>query len=354
MNLKIIGILVRKDLIDAIKTPRLLLIVIVPVIIFVATTIFFDDQLTFRVAIFTPTPSQLTSALAGAEVVRLTVFDSAEAVRQAVNTEKASLGIILPDKFDQALQTSQFPQVTFLLADDGKTNQAALSLVQQLIRFLSPTAQSFSASVEVMQPNSEEGISLRGNLKPSQFTVIIWLTMSLVGNGLMLVPTLIIEERERKTLDALLLSPASYSEVALSKALVGLTYSLLGGLVMLFIQNGLTGDVAFLLVILVAGSLALNLLGLLVGGLAKNIHTLNSFGSLLIFPLTLPAMLGLLGPNPYIQYLQFLPTYHLVQGIAYAMNGQGDKILFNVFVLSLECAVIFGAVVWSLKQRELA
>jgi len=354
MNIKTIAILARKDLIDSIRTPRLLIIIITPLVISLAIGLFFNDNFTLKLTLYSPTPTQLTAALREMEFVEILTQDTAEEVQLAIENDTAKVGIILPDNFDNALANSEFPQVIFLLADNSTESRAGLSLVQQTIQLLSPVPSPVTSSIKVLQPDIEQGISLRGNLKMNQFAVVMWLVMGLVSNGIMLVPTLVVEEREKKTLDALLISPASYSDVAMSKALVGVIYSMASGSFILFAQGGLTENIMFTLMLLLIGSLALSFLGLLVGSLAENIHTLNSYGSLLIFPLTLPAIIGILGPNPYIQYLQFLPTYHLVQGIAFAMSGQSESILPNFIALVIECFVIFCAVVWSLKRRETA
>jgi ABC-2 type transport system permease protein len=354
MNIKRIAILARKDLIDSIRTPRLLLIIITPLVVSLAIGVFFNDNFTLKISLYSPTPTQLTAALREIEFVEILTQDTAEEVQLAIDNNTATVGVILSENFDNVLANSAFPKVIFLLADNSTESQAGLSLVQQTVQLLSPNPSPITSSIEVLQPDIEQGISLRGNLSMDQFAVVMFLVMGLVSNGIMLVPTLVVEERERKTLDALLISPASYSDVAMSKSLIGVIYSIAGGAIVLFVQGGLAGNIMFTLLLLLIGSLALSLLGLLVGSLAENIHALNSYGSLLIFPLTLPAIIGILGPNPYIQYLQFLPTYHLVQGIALAMNGQAEKITPNLIILTIECFVIFGTVVWSLKRRETA
>ena len=352
MNPKKIMILVRKDLLDAARTPRLAILILLPVLISVATNLFFRNELSFRIAIFSPTPSQLTENLRAVEVIKLTPLDTEGAVRDSVSRKTNLLGVILPPNFDRSLQDKQSPKVLFVLADNGRSSQSALSIVQQVIQSLVVEKSPIVSSVEVLLPETDSGVSLRGGLGLDKYTIVLWLVMGLATNGVLLVPTLVMEERERKTLDALLLSPLSYADVICSKALVGVFYSVLSGLLVLLLQGGLQNDIWSLLAILLMGSMALSLLGVLVGGLAKNLQTLNSYGGLLIFPLILPAMVGVLGPNRFVQYLQFLPTYHLTQGIALAMNGKGSQIGLNLAWLIIQCFVIFFVVVWSLRRRE--
>jgi ABC-2 type transport system permease protein len=53
------------------------------------------------------------------------------------------------------------------------------------------------------------------------FAVTIMLTM-----GILLVPTLMLEEKQTRTMDALLVSPASISQVVIGKAIAGFFYIL--------------------------------------------------------------------------------------------------------------------------------
>lgn len=177
--------------------------------------------------------------------------------------------------------------------------------------------------------------------------------MGIVGNGVMLVPTLIVEERERKTLDALLLSPLSYSDFAIGKAIVGVVYSVVSSALILLVQGGLSGDIFLMAMLIILGSLSLSFFGVLVGTLVENLHVLNSYGSIFVFLLTLPALIGMLGSNPIIQYLQFLPTFPLVDGIVKIVSGQNQIALPSLLLLCIHNILILGAVILSLKRRQI-
>ena len=64
-------------------------------------------------------------------------------------------------------------------------------------------------------------------------TTSFLMVYALVIVGLMIAPNLMIEEKELKTLDALLISPASAGQIVVAKALTGLFYCLVAaGLVL--------------------------------------------------------------------------------------------------------------------------
>lgn len=352
MSLKRIVTLAWKDIIDAIRTPRLLIIVITPLIIALAIQIFFGNKLILRLGIYSPDSTQLVAALKQIELVEVTEFSTADGLKTAVINKDIIIGVILPLDFDALLVNKKFPNVEIFLADNSQEGQVGLSLLQQTFSLLAPNSLPVKISTTVLQPEVTPGISLRGNLSIDQYAIVLWLVMGIAGNGVMLVPTLIVEERERKTLDALLLSPASYVDIVTAKALVGALYSFVSSGLIISIQGGFPGRAFSLVVLILLGGFSLSLLGVLIGNLSENLHVLNSYGSLFVFLLVLPALVGMLGPHPLIQYLQFLPTFPLTQGISRTLEGSNEGITGNIILLFFQTLIILGAVVFSLRRHQ--
>jgi len=354
MNVKRVGILAWKDIVDAIRTPRLLTIVITPLIIALSIQIFFGNKLTIRIGLYSPDKTQLVEILGHVDFISTETFDSLNALEVAVSNNKLTAGVALPENFDNLLASSQFSTVNFIVSEDSNESRAAISLVQQTILAMSPISLPIKTETKILVQNAKPGISLREDLPINQYAIVLWLITGLVGNGVMLVPTLLVEEKERKTFDALLLSPASYYDIISAKALVGVLYCVISSILILLAQGGLTGSFWLALSLIIAGSFLLSLFGLLLGNLSENLNTLNSYGGLFVFLLTLPAFAGLLGPNPVIKYLQFLPTYFLTQGIVSVASGQTDKALLSLTVILAECFITLGVVVWGLKKNKRA
>lgn len=353
MSIKRIFILAWKDILDSIRTPRLLIIIITPLIIALCIKLFFGDKLTLRIGVFSEDDTQLISALEQVDLVEVRVYESSESLSKAVRNNEIIVGVNLPANFDILLANNEFPLVNFIVGDNSQESQVGITLVQQVIQSLSSTPLPIVSSTKILKPDTLPGISIRRDLSLDQYAIILWVVMGIVGNGVMLVPTLIVEERERKTLDALLLSPLSYYDFAVGKAIVGVVYSVVSSALILLVQGGLPGDIFLMSVLIVLGSLSLSFLGLLIGTLVENLHVLNSYGSIFVFLLTLPALIGMLGSNPIIQYLQFLPTYHLLDGIVKVVSGKNEIAMPSIGLLSVYSFLILGAVVFSLKRRHI-
>ena len=114
---------------------------------------------------------------------------------------------------------------------------------------------------------------------------------------------------------------------------------------------------AFPLGVVLLASVALTLIGLLIGGLIDNLTTLNTWGSFVMLPLMLPGLLagvplGTLGPALTIP-LKAVPTFHLVRGLGLSLSGKGGEVWMNLGILAVECVLLFGAVLWSMRRREI-
>lgn len=352
MSLKRIATLMLKDINDAIRTPRLLIIVVTPFIIALAIQMFFSNKLTLRLGIYSPDFTQMIAILKQIELVEVTQFGTADDLKTAVTNKDIVIGVILPPDFDMLLGNNKFPHVEIFLADYSPEGQMGISILQQAFILLAPNSLPVKISTTILQPEVTQGISLRGNLSIDKYAIVLWLVMGIVGNGVMLVPTLIVEERERKTLDALLLSPVSYFDIVAAKALVGALYSFVSSGLIISIQGAFYSVSFPMIVLILLGGFSLSLLGVLIGDLSENLHVLNSYGSLFVFLLVLPALVGMLGPHPLIQYLQGLPTFPLTQGITHLLGGNNEGITRNILLLFFQTIILLGAVVFNLRRHQ--
>ena len=116
--------------------------------------------------------------------------------------------------------------------------------------------------------------------------------------GIFVVPYLLVEEKEKGTLKAVLVSPATYADVVAGKGLVGLFYALLVAVILLLLNGGFGGNVVITLLSVVLGSIFLVQVGLLMGAAFKAINQVNSWSSIVMIVLMLPGMFGDFLPPP--------------------------------------------------------
>ncbi|HHN81356.1 MAG TPA: ABC transporter permease [Methanomicrobia archaeon] len=176
-----------------------------------------------------------------------------------------------------------------------------------------------------------EGYSLKTRLIP--FLLII----ATVVGGLIISASLI-EEREQKTLDALLVSPATAGEVIVSKSLFGMFLGLVLGVLILLLNNSLSS--ALVIVSLVLGVGFTVGLGLMAGVVMDNITDLIARMKLFNIFLQFPALVILFPQIP--QWVaKLFPTYYFVNPILeITQRGAGLGDVWWQWVVLLVCDIV--------------
>lgn len=365
MNRSTIFAVARKDFMDALRNARLLVIILMPIgFSLLYGYLFRDTPDSMEIVLYSPTQSALGVHLEQLVNVSLYLAESEEDLEAILEREKAALGIILPPNFDHALQAGEQPRVELIFRERAAESAGVQRLVRQMIEELSgrpPAARVVSRSLReqegVGEPEQEEPIfGFFQGLNLQSYFIVLWVMMAVTMNGSFLVPTLLVEEKEKKTLDAILVTPAGYLDVVIGKLLVGVDYSLISATLIMVLNGGFVGDPEYSIAIVMLVSLAMTLVGLLIGGLINSMSTLNTWGGFILLPLMLPGILAgvpLGGLGPWLSVpLQAMPTFQLVRGFALALSGEGERVWPSILILSIECAILLGAVLWSLRRRE--
>jgi ABC-2 type transport system permease protein len=152
----------------------------------------------------------------------------------------------------------------------------------------------------------------------------------------------LVDEREKRTLDAVLVTPTRMSEVLTGKAVLGVLLALLMGLVSLALNDAFGGQPAAMVVFLLAGAVMMAEVGLILGCWARDSNTLFSAikgGGILI---ALPAIFFLFPALP--QWIpQLMPTYYFL-GPIYEIATRGHTLGDHLLDLAVALAVCVALV----------
>lgn len=361
MHGRMVKTIFRKDLIDAIRDSRVLVAIIVPLAIGLIYNFIFNDT--------TPKPSatvaytsagattlpQLLKNEAG-DSVKLTFKQQEDgaAVRDAINDKDADIGLIVPAGFDAAVKAGQQPTLTVIQRDPATSGgayvAAALTPALRQLAGQAPPAKIEATSSKVSPSNQ----SVFDRLGLRKYFVLVMVIFLIGMICLLAVPTILTDETEKKTLDALVMI-ASYADVIFAKALVGLCYIVVAAILLLGLARlGPSAPVIFVGGLLLF-SIALLGFGLLLGQLFKSAQQLNTWSGFLLGPLIAPAFLvGFDLPHIVEIILDILPTS---QAARLAMNGMSGETLFpnvwlSVLVLIAWVVVFYALLFWRLSRRE--
>lgn len=152
---------------------------------------------------------------------------------------------------------------------------------------------------------------------PSDMMLPIWINYALAMVGVMIPGFLTAEEKEKGTLDSLLVSPAKHNEIILGKVIFALAIIIIDVLLVLIPNSGLIGNQLMVWVGIILGSIFFIQVGLIIGLFTNSQVAAGALSSpaMLFFFLT-PMFSGVL-PNIFkvmIEYMPSLAVMEIVRG----------------------------------------
>jgi len=266
-------------------------------------------------------------------------------------------GLIIPTDFEQSLRSGGHPQVSIYIdgsvisEQQGVLLQSVITNYTRTIAAPTPPASVVLATINPQAPQTNSSFSL------SKYYSLIVLPFSLIV-GITLMPALLIEEKEKKTLRMLMVSPASFGDVILGKLLVALGYQLAVSVFVLAVMGGFTGNVPLLLLYVLLGACFSLATGLLLGSVLQTAGSAGAIEFIPIFAFIVPAifipLVQTLSGNPIQQIIKFFPTYYFAHGVYDAIQSQGSfgDNLLDVGV-TLGCiGAMFFLTLWALRRQS--
>ncbi len=291
--------------------------------------------------------SQLVAMVEQLPSVITKEYGSVAEIKQAVEGGAVDVGMVLPADFDSSVMQGEETELsTYIWGESLAKNRTILgAVITNLVRELA--GQEAPVEIEAVTLGDEVSIPWSDRLLP---LVII---MAVILGGLFLPATSVINEKEKKTLEALVVTPTSIGDVFVAKGLLGVILSLFMGVVILVLNQAFGTEPALLVLVLTLGAIMAAEIGLLCGALIKDITTLFAIGKaggILLFG---PAIIYMFPQIP--QWIgKLFPTYYLLQPIIeISQRGGGwSNIATNVLILVGLDLLLIGVVVFVLRRTK--
>jgi ABC-2 type transport system permease protein len=171
-----------------------------------------------------------------------------------------------------------------------------------------------------------------------------------------LVPSLMLEEKLSKTLDALLVSPASVGQVVMGKALAGLFYVVLSGGLFFALNRAYVTNWGLALIGFMFCAIFSIGLALAVGSLARTQQQLALWLAPVMILLIVPSVFaGFSNLAPGLRAIfSWLPTTALVNIIQYAFSSSAPvgQLLTNLAIVVVSTTLVFAVVVYKVRRSD--
>jgi len=244
----------------------------------------------------------------GEEGIELKSFKSVKKLKNKVEEGDFNAGVVLPDDFAQKLLKGKKPEViVYYSAEASKDIKRAVKLILEESAY-ALTQQQLPVDFDVKilgEDRAGEQIPPRARIIPTFIVMMLFMEMWGIAN-------LITEETEKKTLNAILITPARVSDIIVAKGLVGTFLGFSEAVALAFLLQVLKGDIALILVTLLLGAMMVTGIAFIVGALAKDIMSMAGYAMLGLLLLIVPAI-AVLFPGAVSSWVKAFPSYYLVE-----------------------------------------
>lgn len=333
-----------KDLKLGPRSPIFLYALVFPVVATVLIQLVFGSlfEADPRLGIVDEGASEITRAAEDLPDVTVRFLDSPEALREDVENNDLDAGLVLPRRFDEALLAGERPSLEFYVSGESLAKNRTILGVLTTGLLRDVVGAPGGVTVEAKALGEGESLPLSDRLVP----LLVMFAMLIAG---LFVPAAsLVEEKEKGTLTALLVTPAEVDEVLLAKGAMGLTLALAAGLITLALNQAFgASPIALVLILAIAALMALEI-GLIVGSAARDTNTLFTViktGNVFL----LAPVIFFIWPDLPTWIARIFPTYYFLNPL-YEVAVKGTppaEVWGELAVAAAICVLLVPVVLWS-------
>lgn len=348
MSVGRILILAEKELFQGPRNLLFMMAIVMPIVLSVALNLLFGSLFAGEpvLGIVDQGSSELPELLAAIDAIQVRTFGDAARLREEVARGAVDVGLVLPPEFDRMLQDREHIELQgFTWGQSQLDHQVVLATgVISSVREIA----GGEPPVEIVTRRLGEGKSVPWR---ERLTPLIVLVGILLG-GVLIPSSSLVQEKVDRTLPALTVTPVSVAEVLTAKGLVGVTVSMLMGLLTLAINTAFGSQWILLIGALFLGSLFSATIGVLLGVLLKDINTLFATMKTMGIFLYAPALVYLFPQIP-AWIGRVFPTYYVIAPVVEISGGSGlSQVALNLLILAGLSAVMVLIIARSSRRLE--
>ena len=247
------------------------------------------------------------------------MFDSEEALREAVAENDYIAGIALPADIMEKFGRGEKPDVKIYFSSE--TTEVTRDLVRVLVE-----GMSYQQTGQIAELNSTEivlgpdllgrDIPLRDRMRP--LFAIFLLMMEMFG-----LAQLIIVEVEQRTVDGLLVTPMRVRDLFAAKCIVGVLLAFSQAALFMVIAGGMNTQPLIVITALLLGALLVTGISFLTASLSRDFMSSLGWVFITLIVMVIPAV-GIMMPGTITGWAKVIPSYYIVVPIHQAVHyGSG-------------------------------
>ena len=351
-NLRITWAIAAKDIADALRDKKILTIFFLMafITVMIKGVSFLWGAGHIDIVVYDAGSSRLASELESSSEYRLHRSASMQEFEELMNDgDSGKLGLVIPGDYDQVLEAGNRPELSGFVLWEHRNSAVDLKVEfeERLTQLMGSTVSIHIEGTVFHEPAS------MGSIRLASLTLV----MALFYIGMLTVPHLMLEEKRTKTLDTLLISPATVRQVVLGKALAGMFFVLTTTLVVLAFQWTLVVNWGVTILALFSGALLTVGLGLLLGLYFETKQMMNTWTMILSQPLLIPVFVSMIDPifpETLRNINSWVPTVALSLLFRYSFSSGATtaQILTSLAVVLGSALLVLALVVWKVRRMD--
>jgi len=252
--------------------------------------------------------SGITTLMSSSEGIDVTLLKTVSDLKRRVERNDLDAGLVLKAGFDTAMRSGQKPLLEFYIGGESLASNRIILAVTTLEALRRVNGNAPPVQVEINTLGDGEALSMSTRLVP----MMVLFALLIAG---VFVPAFgLVEERENRTLGAVLVTPVRLSEVLAAKAVLGIILAVLMAYITLLLNGALGPRPAALIMALVVAGVMSAEFGLIYGTVARDVKTLFTLMKTLNVFLLAPVIFYIFPDWP--QWIaKVFPTYWLINPI---------------------------------------
>ncbi len=331
MNWRIIGALVVKDLSLFFRNRFFALITVLGLVFYMVIYFIMPSSVNenLEIGLYAPVMLPAFEQMQG-EGLEIERVESEELLKEGVTEGQYVAGIALPADIMEGLISGQKPIISVYFASDvpEEIKDAVGVLIRELAYQQTGQALTIEITEEILGTDmAGMQIPPRDRMRP--LFAIMLIMMETFG-----MANLISEEIERRTINALLVTPVSVKDLFIAKGITGVSLAFVQAVLFMAIIGGMSRQPLIILVTLLLGAVLVTGASFIIAALSKSFMSVLGWGMVTLIILFIPAF-GIMFPGAVTGWVKAIPSYYLVDTVHRASNfgaGWGDT-WYNLLVL---------------------
>ncbi len=264
---------------------------------------------TFEIALHAPKYGDLIEqSTESEEGIEIESFESVDELKKKVSDGDFNAGITVPEDFQDKLAKDEKPEIRVYYPSDAPEEvKKAVGLILKESAF-NITRQELPVEIDVEILGKDrlgEQIPPRERLRPTFIIFLLFMELWALAN-------LITEETSSKTLEAILMTPATISDVIIAKGIVGTFLAFSEAVILAALLQVLGTNTAFVLITLLLGALMVTGIAFVIATFSKDIISVTGYAMLAMIFLIIPAIAVII-PGSASGWVKLFPSYYLVE-----------------------------------------